>query len=403
MLQQTRFTPLFTGRAEVSATASLVPPPVRVFTGRDAIVQVQARLAALANTTGQTGEVDSLAYFLSTPHGTKKIPHLILFGDSTRLSGAVLLFEYRTPLGGSRVFATSDSTGRRDVIAPSGFRARIAAAAARFLIEQGAHIVHAAFSERHVACDRHRDPTNGHPLFHDTPAINVRHTIATELKAHRPGGVRGDWAVREREIPAYLPLLFSLETTLSRIGSKTRFNLRYYRRRCESHLGSHFVAQPQLTLAEFLAFSRKCTYAASDELATFRFEAMQSEPNQVMRGVRDDSGNWLSLVGTRRHNGFVELDWQMNRDDLPAYSLATVMRSYLMEYEIAQGSTRLYIEGGTPQFIAGSFLRQQVGELTVVRDSMYAAMLERFARKVFPPKNYIGQILQDPMLEWNSW
>jgi thymidylate synthase ThyX len=77
------------------------------------------------------------------------------------------------------------------------------------------------------------------------------------------------------------------------------------------------------------------------------------------------------------------------------------MRAYLIEHEVSLGSTRLYIEGGTPQFIAGSFLRHRVGELTVTRNSRYVALLRRFGRHLFPPKNHIGQLLRDPALDWH--
>jgi hypothetical protein len=126
-------------------------------------------------------------------------------------------------------------------------------------------------------------------------------------------------------------------------------------------------------------------------------------PNAGLRGIRDREGRWLSLVGLRRQNRFAEIDWQMNRADLPAHSLATVLRSYLIEHEIAQGSTRLYIEGGTPQPIIRSFAKRRIAELTVRRDSWYVRLLERFASVVFPPKNYVGQTLINPDLHWKRW
>jgi hypothetical protein len=407
VLQRATSTALFQGRPAASSTLEIVPrPALTILRGRDAVLALQPRLAALAATTGQTGEADSLAYFLSTPEALKKTPCLLLIGDPTpgidRLAAAVLLFEYRSAVGGTRVFATSDSTGRRNVLAPAGMRARTAAFAARTLVERGAHIVHLAFCEDHDACDRHRDSVTGVVASEDA-AVLAEQIIATELKTRTSRRIQAEWTLREHNIPAYLPLLPTLDATLARIGQKTRSNLRYYRRRCEQELGSAFDAEPNISLPEFLAFNRECTYAVRDALAAIRYQAMTANPNQAMRGIRATDGRWLSLVGTRRYNGFVELDWQMNRAGLPASSLSTVMRAYLIEHEIALGSTRLYIEGGTPQFIAGSFLRLNIGELTVIRNSRYVGLLERFRRKVFPPKNYIGQTLRNPDLHWKRW
>ena len=93
----------------------------------------------------------------------------------------------------------------------------------------------------------------------------------------------------------------------------------------------------------------------------------------------------------------------MNRADLPASSLSTVVRAYLIEDEVRRGTTRLYIEGGTPHSMRGSFASERVFELTVKRNSAAVRFLERFAPVVFPPKNYLAQTLVMHDLVWNRW
>jgi len=395
VLQQTSTTQLFRFQAP-SRPAQAVEdtPSALILRGRQAVLEAQPLLAKLAEFTAQTGEADAVEHFLSTPDAIKKVPHLLLIGDPARaaagLTGAVLMFEYRTPLAGTRVFATADGAGRRGVLAPPGQRAHTAALAANIFLELGAHIVHLAFCEGHSSFESLPDPENG---------VSA-HDIASELEARGPHQPDARWSFREIEIPSYLPLLPTFDATLARIGQRTRSNLRYYRRRAEHDLGSIFVPIATPTLEEFLAFNLECTFAVPEQLATFRYRTYNAQPNHCIRGVRDRSGRWLSLVGTRRHSGFVEIDWQMNRDGLPAASLATVMRSYLIAHEISLGSTRLYIEGGTPQPIGYSFHRQRVGELTVTRNSRYVQLLKRFAPHLFPPKNYIRQILLNPELQW---
>jgi hypothetical protein len=318
------------------------------------------------------------------------------------LAGAILLFEYKAGLAGARVFASGDGSGRRDVLAAPELRARMAAFAARTLIEQGAHLVQIAFCETHNSYGEVRtklDPEAVPDVPHEGVAEQV---IAAELRgAGRK--ISAQWTLREMEVPAYLPLFATEQATLARIGQRTRSNLRYYRRRAELDLGARFEASAQITREEFLAFNRVCTYSVPDAMAGFRYDAVKRLAPGCLRGVRDGAGRWLSLVGTRRHDGFVEIDWQMNRADLPQYSLGTVMRAYLIEHEIGLGSTRLYIEGGTPQPIGRSFVKQRLGELTVKRDSAYVRLLERFASVVFPPKNYVGQTLIHPDLHWKRW
>ena len=206
----------------------------------------------------------------------------------------------------------------------------------------------------------------------------------------------------EGEMPLYLPLCPTFDQTLARIGQRTRSNLRYYRRRSELDLGSRFVPEVEIDRDAFLAFNRECTYAVTEELADWRYGTLRKMPNTMLRGMRDRDGRWLSLVGMRGNGRHVEVDWQMNRADLPASSLSTVMRSYLIEHEIGRGTTRLYIEGGTPQPIGRSFLKERVAELTFKRRSPYVWLLQRLASEVFPEKNRLAQILTDPAACWTA-
>ncbi len=369
--------------------ASVGRSSVQLVRGRQAIINMEPVLATLARNSALTGEADNLAYFLSTPYSLKKIPWLLTIGDPARRSkliGAVLLFEYRIGLWGTRVFAGADRTGRRDLIAAPEMRAQVAAIAARTLLQQGAHIVYLTFS------DAYRDDD-----CPGVPAGVAEQAISAELHAIRH---RAQWSLEEREIPSHLPMLPTFDETLARIGQRTRSNLRYYRRRAETDLGARFVTDVEITVEQFLAFNRECKYAVPDAEARLRYRTAHTHPNFSMRGVVDGAGRWLSLVGVRRHNGFIEIHWQMNREDLPHCSLATVLRSMMIDDEIAHGFTRLYIEGGTPQPIGRSFVPLRIDELLVKRNSFYVRLLERFASVVFPPKNYVGQLLKRTDLCW---
>jgi hypothetical protein len=406
--------PLSVAPAGNSTSASPHAPgqaSVRLLRGLKSILKLQPQLAALARSSGQTGEADSLLYLLSKPAYLFRIPHLLLIhnldssGPSlSRLSAAMLLFEYKLPFG-TRIFASVDPTGRRSVLAPPELRARVAVIAARSLVARGAHLVRITFSEVHRDSDEFRHPVSGAlSEANSRNAATALPAIVNELRVipDRPLPA-AQWSMRESEHPAYLPLLPTFDATLARIGQKTRANLRYYRRRCEKEQGCTFVPNARLTRQEFLAFNRQCAYPVSGYLAVCRYRALYTHPHQHVHGVRDAQGRWLSLVGIRRQNGFVELDWQMNRAGMPNSSLSTVLRSYLIDHEIALGSTRLYIEGGTEHPIVLSFLKQRVSDLTVKRDSAYIRLLERFAPYFLTPRSYIRETLKNTGFQWHPW
>ncbi len=368
-------------------------------------------LANLAARCGQAGETECLEYFLSTAENLKKTPYLVLVGDVPQgtargqahtatgmgVCGAVLVLEYRA-LGGLRVFATADGSGRRNVWAEPAARARIVLEATRTLMERGAQMVQIVYSQTDLHAERrcHCQVSGA-----AEPAIEPR-LIANELRRLGSSRKTGSWAVLQREIPSYLPLLATMNETLARMGQRTRSNMRYYRRRSEVDLGCAFVRDVEISFDQMRMFNGECAFAVAEPLLAWRFESLRRQ-GVFLHGMRGRDGGWLSLVAGRRHNGFVEIDWQMNRADLPAYSLSLVMRCYLMEHAIAEGSTRLYIEGGSVHPIMRSFVRDQITEITVKRRTPYAWALERFAARIFPEKNYLRQTLCNEQLEWRAW
>ena len=178
--------------SSISARASLrgrisepmrIAPAVRLLRGRKEILAAQPMLAQLAGRSGQSGDADSLPYFLSTHDAMKKSPCLLLVSDPAprAIEGAVLIFEYKTRLGGTRVFATADATGRRTVIAAPECRAQVAATAARALLERGAQVVHIAFSETHTGPEY--PATHGKEPATEPPAAgHAQAAIAREWK-----------------------------------------------------------------------------------------------------------------------------------------------------------------------------------------------------------------------------
>jgi hypothetical protein len=371
-------------RQPLAGRIELIHDPARIM----ALYPLLMQIGVLA---GESHDAEDLPYLLSTTDPSNKQARLLLLpaeDDEPAVMGfsaAVLLFEYSLPFGlsrifgGSGVYASIDLTGRRVVFAPRVDRARVAARAARFLTETGsAHIVHVGFSQMP------EDPSS-----------------AVGIEGELRGRSTGFWSLAETKQKEYLLLGPTFDKTLARIGPRTRWNLRYYRRRTERDLGCTYIPNAQVSLEEFIAFNGECSHATPEPRK--RYEKLVALERPLFAGIQDRNGRWLALVGGRRRTREIEIEWQMNRHDLPHYSLSTVLRSSLIEHEIELGSTRLYIDGGTCQRIGNYFVEENLCELTVRRRSLYAGLLIWFIRRLLPGKNPVAEIVSDRAQVWHPW
>jgi hypothetical protein len=386
--------PLHTELYSVSAgpsVASHAAPQdwrVHVLRGSARLAAMRPMLAELSRRTGQENALDSLEYLLGGPTMRGKTPYLVLVGlragvsgelaTAGDLEGAVLLHEYQIAGRGARVFATHDITGQRTVFAPAAIRIQVAQIAACALAEQGALMAL-------ISIEGKVQPEGLEGL--------------QELSADLHSSCR--LALRTRAMPHDLVVEASFQATLANLGKHTRRNLRYYRRRAEADLGSTFVPQVEISLPEFLEMNRNSTNPGSDSDAAWRYECL-ADLGRVIAGVKAGNGQWLSLVGGRRYGGVTQIEWQMNRAGLPRYSLSTVMRSYLLEHEAESGTVRLIFLGGTPHSMRHSLAKTDVLDLLVVRRSLPARLLLRFAGWIFPKSNFLGNVLQDADLIWRE-
>ena len=380
------------GRSQLQSTVTGDPPAVSsaqsvdILRGRAEVLAKWGMLVELSHRTGQTGAMDSLDYFLSTPAVLRKTPYLMLVGlrpgvkaeDATAddVVGASLLYEYRIARLGVKVFATDDKSGRRTVIAPPEIRTRVAELVCRTLVAKG--------------------------------AVTILITLEGDEEARREGpeipGQPECWiATRARATPGYLPLGRTLDQTLAAMGRHTRRNLRYYRRRLETDLGANFVPRVEISLETFLELNRSSTMPIPDKAAAARYKSQGQMAKGLFAGVRSGDGRWLSLIGGRRHEGTTEIEWQINRAGLPRYSLSTVMRSYLLEHEIAAGATKLIFEHGTSHPMRHAFVTSTAVDILVRRHSLRERVLRQFAHRIFPERNLLRDALLDTDVTWTRW
>jgi hypothetical protein len=374
-----------------AAVQAVEQPVVHCVAGQVEVLRLSRTLMELCARCGQPDAMNDIVYFLTKPGALPRIPNLMLVARTSELDltspklddllGALLIFEQNIFGIGVGAFATNDRSGRSALIAEAQDRSRVAALASRALLERGAHLILMSYR----AGDAAGPGATGRP-----PLLGVA----------EQGVEVARWAQRNRTIPGYLPLSTTYDATLARIGQRTRSNLRYYRRRAEADLGCVFLPQIEATREEVLRFNRQCMYAVPSAVAGWRYDSLKDLKEPVFMGIKDRDGQWLSMLGGRRYGQRSEILWQMNRSGHATSSLGTVMRSYCIEHEIAHGSRRLYIEGGTPHPIKFSFVTEELTDLVVMRHTLTAKAMHMVAQRWIEPDNELSHMLDAKDLEW---
>ncbi len=376
------------------AAGTISAATIHIVRGCDSVLRLQRVLADLSMKCGQPGVMDDVGYFLSKPGTLRRVPHLLLFSKAPVLDlervtaddllGAVLLYRYMVLGCGIGMFSTNDRSGRGTLVAPAALRSTLAEMATRSLMDRGVFAVLISF----------RDGGAGNPEKGSDNSQPIGGSTANDKTAR--------WVWRQREMPDYLPLEGTFDGTLAKIGTRTRRNMRYYRKRAEAELGCVFLPEVRISKREFLDFNRECMYAVPGKVASWRYQSLENLETPLFMGIKDKGGRWLSLLGGRRHHDGTEILWQMNRSGLSPYSLSIVMRSYFMEHEIAHGMTKLYMEGGTAHPMRFSFVNDKVTDLVVVRRSRLGLVVPTLAHLLIKPDNDLALMLLDKSLYGSS-
>lgn len=152
-----------------------------------------------------------------------------------------------------------------------------------------------------------------------------------------------------------LTLPDSYESFLQSLGTQTRRNFRYYRRRFEGAdccYASEMKREDFEAAASSLLEKKVIGARAAGMERALRMLAVVDRP--ILGGLRDSSGKWLAIVG-----GWYEADravvfFQMNNDvDFPQSSLCNVLRGYLFESLIGRSVREVMFWAG----VGGPILR----------------------------------------------
>ncbi|HEY3836104.1 MAG TPA: GNAT family N-acetyltransferase [Bryobacteraceae bacterium] len=140
------------------------------------------------------------------------------------------------------------------------------------------------------------------------------------------------------------------ETFLAGIGSHTRRNLRYYRRKAEAE-GIRFF--PRIDVEEYeraVEAMREVTDFPHDRIRQERdrrFFQMLGEP--LLMGLQRSDRKFVSILAAVRFEKSLHILSQLNDQSLRRMSISVVLRSYLIEKAIELGFTSIhFVNGSSP-------------------------------------------------------
>ena len=311
---------------ETPGCSSLANYSVQVLRGAKAVRGVAAEIEELRQRTRQgDNPLLCLDFFLGRVSlFPRNQPVVLLVRSAECLAGAVYLYEKTfcgIPTGYLRGF--DHLSGESSVIAYEQVRpALLQIAIHQLLLNTSARVAWATVCQgaaKSVASSQQE-------LNH------VRVQVSSICREHR------------------LKLSGTFDATLSRFGSHTRRNLRYYRRRAEKELNASF--NPELTFAESdeaLQHLREPSFQPYPiSLAEWRKMdgLLRAQPGYFAMGLCAN-GKWISYLVGMRKGKHTYLLIQMNHDGFARYSLSTVLRSYFFEYEIGCGQEEIKFVNGT--------------------------------------------------------
>ena len=137
--------------------------------------------------------------------------------------------------------------------------------------------------------------------------------------------------------------------TLTRIGPRTRRNLRYYRKRAESDIKAAF--EPQLTIAQSDAALHDLSKRSFQPFASSLSEwckmdgMLRTQPGYFAVGLRAN-GEWVSYLAGIRMGRLTYVILQINHNGFARYSLSTVLRSHFLEAECRLGQQEINFVNG---------------------------------------------------------
>ena len=371
-----------------------------ILSGKDMILARKPALQSLARESGLDGALDFLDFFLSAPYFGQNVPHatlkafrllpnvvltrraklprVLLRYVGAQLEAAVFTFEYALHGIPTGCYIPADSDGYRTVIAPVGIREQVAVEAGEYILKSGGLLLSLSYMQ----------------------GQEEEWMSAQDIRKERQAG-RTLLAHQVREVGRRLPLAESFEATLASVSRNTRHNLRRSMQQASGELGAEFRGHAEVDLPTLLELAEHSAYRPPDWVVQERLAAVTGLPGGVLAGLRGKDGQWLSVVGAHRERDMLCLDWQLNRSCLGTISVATAMRAFLIESEIARGTRWLRFESGTTHPLQRAFVQEKTHDLLFARRILPLALVKRLAAGM-AEGGPLATVLASDALVWRS-
>lgn len=293
---------------------------------RESVAALRGAVARLiANDMPQPDASLTPEYFLARLEPNEK-PRVVACYEYGELVGVLYTSElYVIGIRTGFIFG-GDQMGRGLVLAVPEREQAVFTAACAFLLESGHHAMRLNWTPQL-------------PLLDGDLRLSRR---SARLQAKLDVHPEGDW----------LRLESTYDNFLARLGSHTRRNLRYYRRKVE---GIGFTYSGALAPSEISGALESLNQVADYPISEARlnrdrryFEAFGTP---VIAGLRDSRGNFISLVTGFTSGKHLHILTQLNgeSEELRKLSLSLVLRGYVIEEFIQRGFTAVhFIQGSSP-------------------------------------------------------
>jgi hypothetical protein len=247
-------------------------------------------------------------------------PRVVVCYEQSAMVGVVYTEEMRVCGAASGWVFGGDEMGRGLVLASPEREAEVLATACEYLLQHGVHALRLMWR-------------------------STGNEILPILRLERPG--IQVWCRSEvRREGDWLHLAPDYETFLNQLGTHTRRNLRYYRRRAEAE-GFRFI--PKLPFPQYeaavAALTRTSEARRDNSVRDRRFFQQFGSP--VLAGLAAPDGTLVSVMGAVRSGENVHVLSQLN-DETRRFGVSLVLRGYLIEHLIQQGISSLhFVNGGS--------------------------------------------------------
>ncbi len=299
---------------------------LEILESRDAVARLSPAITSLAHSTIRDPDVTYTPDYFLPRVGSSRVPRVVACYEGGKLMGVLYAEELRICGVRTGWAFGGDFMGRGLVLAAPEREAEVVAIATEHLLSNGIHALR--FTWR----------ASGHEML---PVLAIQKSkVQVWCKSEYKD--EGDWL---RLAPSY-------EEFLTRLGSHTRRNLRYYRRKAEAQ-GYTYVPSllPQEYHAAIVRLNDVADYPTHPGRNQRDDRFFEHFPNHILAGLRGPDGHLVSVIGAVRSGTHLHVLTQLNDESLRKLSISLVLRGYLIEDLIRDSFTSIHFVNGTSRML----------------------------------------------------